>query len=244
MSYFVDDSADDALVAAILARLNVDLSTRASEATLVAIAAGLAATLDVALSTLATEATLLTRATEATLLTRATEATLLTRASEATLLTRATEATLLTRATEATLLTRATEATLLTRLSKADFEARINTHGQKTMAASTPVVLASDQSVITVAQEAASALSNGIETVVAAVAISVLAANSARKAAVIQNTGPANIRVGAAGVTAVTGVRLVMGASITFDMPYCPTVAIFAIRETGANSTVNTIEVT
>jgi len=42
----------------------------------------------------------------------------------------------------------ATETTLLTRLSKADFEARINTFGQKLMAASTPVVLASDQSPI------------------------------------------------------------------------------------------------
>src|SRR3990172_8528828 len=48
-------------------------------------------------------------------------------------------------ATEATLTTRATEATLATRLSKADFEARVNTLGQKAMAASTPVVLPSDQ---------------------------------------------------------------------------------------------------
>jgi len=44
----------------------------------------------------------------------------------------------------------ASEATLLTRLSKADFEARINTLGQKLMAASTPVVIASDQSSIPV----------------------------------------------------------------------------------------------
>jgi len=44
----------------------------------------------------------------------------------------------------------ATEATLSTRLSKADFEARINTLGQKTMAASTPVVIASDQAPIPV----------------------------------------------------------------------------------------------
>lgn len=122
------------------------LLTRATEATLALIKLK-TDNLDVLLSTRASEATLLTRATEATLLTRATEATLLTRATEATLLTRATEATLLTRATEATLLTRATEATLLTRLSKADFEARINTFGQKTMAASTPVVLPSDQAV-------------------------------------------------------------------------------------------------
>ena len=40
------------------------------------------------------------------------------------------------------------DVALSTRLSKADFEARINTQGQKTMAGSTPVVLASDQSTL------------------------------------------------------------------------------------------------
>lgn len=45
-----------------------------------------------------------------------------------------------------------TEATLSTRLADATFTARINTLGQKTMANSTPVVLASDQSVIPVSQ--------------------------------------------------------------------------------------------
>lgn len=39
----------------------------------------------------------------------------------------------------------ATETTLASRLSKSDFEARINTLGQKTMAQSTPVVFPSDQ---------------------------------------------------------------------------------------------------
>ena len=40
----------------------------------------------------------------------------------------------------------ATEATLATRLADATFTGRINTQGQKAMAASTPVVLSSDQS--------------------------------------------------------------------------------------------------
>jgi hypothetical protein len=44
----------------------------------------------------------------------------------------------------------ATETTLATILTSADFQARINTLGQKTMANSTPVVLASDQSAIPV----------------------------------------------------------------------------------------------
>ena len=68
----------------------------------------------------------------------------------------ATEATLATRATEATLATRSSEATLATRLSEAAFEARINTLGQKVMAASTPVVLASDQTVVPVSDNGAS----------------------------------------------------------------------------------------
>ena len=46
----------------------------------------------------------------------------------------------------------ATEATLATRLAEATFTGRINTQGQKTMALSTPVVLASDQAAIPVSQ--------------------------------------------------------------------------------------------
>jgi len=53
-------------------------------------------------------------------------------------------------ATEATLATRASEATLATRLADATFTGRINTQGQKTMAGSTPMVIASDQSAVPV----------------------------------------------------------------------------------------------
>ena len=51
--------------------------------------------------------------------------------------------------------TRAAEATLATMLTLAGFQARINTLGQKTMANSTPVVLASDQSAVEVKGTAA-----------------------------------------------------------------------------------------
>jgi hypothetical protein len=50
----------------------------------------------------------------------------------------------------------ATEATLATRLADATFTGRINTLGQKTMANSTPVVIASDQTVIPVSDNAGS----------------------------------------------------------------------------------------
>ena len=53
-------------------------------------------------------------------------------------------------ATETTLATRASEATLSTLLTESTFISRINTLGQKTMAGSIPVVLASDQSEISV----------------------------------------------------------------------------------------------
>ena len=46
----------------------------------------------------------------------------------------------------------ATETTLGTRVAESTFTSRINTQGQKTSAASTPVVLSSDQSVIPVAE--------------------------------------------------------------------------------------------
>lgn len=55
--------------------------------------------------------------------------------------------------------TRASEATLLNVLTTAAFQARINTLGQKTMANSTPVVLASDQSSIPVTIAAPTAIS-------------------------------------------------------------------------------------
>ncbi len=76
-------------LAAILARLDVNLSTRASDAALLAVLAQL----DVALSTRGSEATLATLATEATLATQL-DVLLSSRASEATVATLATEATL------------------------------------------------------------------------------------------------------------------------------------------------------
>jgi hypothetical protein len=77
-------------------------------------------------------------------------------------------------------------------------------------------------------------LHNGHETVVGAAAVSVLAAPVAplvRTAAIVQNTGTANIRVGVAGVTATTGVRLPPGFALELNNPNCPQEELFAIRE-------------
>lgn len=85
-------------------------------------------------------------------------------------------------------------------------------------------------------------LANGAETAVSAIAVEVLAANADRKEAVIQNTGDAVVRVGVAGVTASTGIRLRPGASVTFEMPHCHVGAVYAIREGASDSVVLAIE--
>lgn len=89
----------------------------------------------------------------------------------------------------------------------------------------------------------AGTLANGAETAVSTVAVSVLAANANRKKLIVQNTGVNTVRIGTTGVTATTGFRLTAGATMVFDMPHCPTNAVFAIRET-ADSTVMAQEVT
>jgi hypothetical protein len=66
----------------------------------------------------------------------------------------------------------ATEATLATLLTQSAFQARINTLGQKTMANSTPVVLASDQTVIPVSDNGSSLTVDGTVSVSGTVAIS------------------------------------------------------------------------
>ena len=156
--------------------LDVLLSTRASEATLAAgIGALLAilgpkatsadmATIVAALGPKATSADIATiiaalgpKATSADIATivaalapSATAANQTTEIARLTSILAQLDVALSTRASEATLATRATEATLATMLTLAGFQARINTFGQKTMALSTPVVLASDQSSIPV----------------------------------------------------------------------------------------------
>lgn len=97
---------------------------------------------------------------------------------------------------------------------------------------------------VIVNQGIAGTLANGAETAVAGSAVQVLASNSSRKTAIIQNTGLANVRIGISGVTATTGMRIAPGDMILFDMPFCPTGAIFAIREGSISSIVLAQEIT
>lgn len=87
---------------------------------------------------------------------------------------------------------------------------------------------------------ASGTFNNGAETAVTGSATSILASNSSRKHAIIQNTGLANIRVGISGVTATTGMRLIPGAITSLPV----TSAIFAIREGSTSSIALAQEIT
>jgi len=100
------------------------------------------------------------------------------------------------------------DVALSTRLAEATFTSRINTLGQKTMAASTPVVIASDQSAVSIsgtvtANQGTPAvvgnawfmkISDGVDTV----GISTVGGSKALKVDVIQSVGSAGSTFGAA----------------------------------------------
>lgn len=140
----------------------------------------------------------------------------------------ATEATLATLATEATLSsidgnidvalsTRASEATVATLLTEAEFEARINTLGQKAMAASTPVVIASDQSAIPVTF-GGSALAT-VSTVAVSTTVATLSASNAAKTKVVvhNETGTLYVKLGSGATSADYSYRLTANTTLEID---------------------------
>lgn len=108
----------------------------------------------------------------------------------------------------------ATETTLGTRLADATFTGRINTQGQKTMAASTPVVLPPDQTAIpTQVNAGLTAIVTGQQAVTASAVA--LPSNAGRLVCLkVVASGTQNVFYGAAGVTTGTGQQLVPGEGI------------------------------
>lgn len=83
-----------------------------------------------------------------------------------------------------------------------------------------------------------STLQAGKEFTVTAAPVLVLAANGFRVTGLVQNTGSANVRVGAAGVTPTTGYRLVPNQTIIYGEPNVNKGEIWAVREGASDSVV------
>jgi len=83
------------------------------------------------------------------------------------------------------------------------------------------------------------------DVAVAAVAVSVLAANPARKSAIIQNvgTGPVRVTLDGTAPTATRGLQLQPGQSVSLTQPYVPVLIVRAIREGAVSSSVAVVEV-
>lgn len=103
----------------------------------------------------------------------------------------------------------ATEATLSTRLADATFTGRINTLGQKTMANSTPVVLASDQSTLPT-KETRSGTSAVTSVAGSAASVALLASNANRLGATVYNDSTAilYLKLGATASTSSFTTKL------------------------------------
>lgn len=111
----------------------------------------------------------------------------------------------------------ATETTLSTRLADATFTARINTLGQKTMANSTPVVLASDQSAIPASQSGTWNITN----ITGTISLPTGAATSANQTTA--NTSLSTIAgaiLGQGSTTAGQNGNLMLGAVTTASPAY------------------------
>lgn len=131
---------------------------------------------------------------------------------DVTLSTRASESTLSGFRTDFNAVNFATETTLGTLLTQTGFEARINTLGQKTSAASTPVVLSSDQSAIPITDNGGSLTVDGTVAVsnfpaIQTVAIDQTGTNNDVDATIV-NTPSVNLNDGAGNAINSTGGAL------------------------------------
>lgn len=112
-----------------------------------------------------------------------------------------------------------TEATLAGVLTSTNFQARINTLGQKTAANSTPVVLASDQSAIPITNQTSSTatLTNVASS---ATNVTILASNAGRKGAVVVNDSSKILYIKFGTVATATSYTAQLRAGDMYEVPF------------------------
>lgn len=113
----------------------------------------------------------------------------------------------------------ATEATLATRLADATFTARVNTLGQKTMANSTPIVIASDQSAIPVTFSTTTTTLATVTSVSVSTTVATLSASNAAKTQVIvfNEAGTLFVKLGAGATSASYSYRLTANTALEIN---------------------------
>lgn len=112
----------------------------------------------------------------------------------------------------------ATETTLAARLADTTFTTRINTQGQKTMSASTPVVIASDQSVIPISQLSTTGTTSQVSS--SATNVTLLASNASRKGATIYNDSTKLLYVKYGATATTSNFSALMRQGDYLEIPY------------------------
>jgi len=113
----------------------------------------------------------------------------------------------------------ATEATLGGVLTTVAFQARINTLGQKTMANSTPVVLASDQASIPVTIDSA-ATATRTDVTSSASSVTILALNASRKGATVYNDSTKFLYLKFGTTASATDFTVLLRSGDYYEVPF------------------------
>lgn len=121
----------------------------------------------------------------------------------------------------------ATEATLAGVLTTTAFQARINVLGQNTMANSTPVVLASDQSALPVAPVGTGAVVTIVPGLVTV--FTLLAANATRKGAAFWNDSGRNLYIKMGSAASLTSYTVRVANNGYYEVPFNYTGIVTAI---------------
>lgn len=139
----------------------------------------------------------------------------------------------------------ATEATLATRLADATFTSRINTQGQKTMAASTPVVIASDQSAIAVTSTPAASVTSAVTRVATAnTSHQLVASNAARKGLIFYNDSTSQQFIKFGTTASQTDFTLRMSTQDYYELPQPVYSGRIDVLGTNSNGAIQVTELT
>jgi len=82
---------------------------------------------------------------------------------------------------------------------------------------------------------------SGADVTVSTTAVSLIAVNPARVSLILSNVSANGCRVGAASVTATTGLKLAGNTQLVLNP--APTTQVFAIRDAAADAVVNAQEI-